>query len=49
MGADDHAGQSLEQKTQTCLTLLTPSILANGIASLDDLEATPMVLVSGIF
>ena len=49
MGEDDHLGKNIEQKTQTCFTPLTLSLLANRIATLDDLEANPLVLVSGIF
>ena len=33
---------------ETCLTLLTLSILQNGLKSLENLEANPLVLVSGI-
>ena len=45
--SDDHE-KKLDEKTQTCLTLLMSYLLANGITTLDDLEANPLVLVSGI-
>ena len=46
-GADRE--KNLYEKTQTCPTILTLSLLANDITTLDYLEATPLVLVSGIF
>ena len=48
MESDNHE-KKLNEKKHTCPTLLTLSILANGITTLDDLEANPLVLVSDIF
>ena len=49
MAESDNHEKKLDEKNQTCPTLLTLSILANGITTLDDLEANPLVLVSDIF
>ena len=46
---DKYNGKNLSQMKQTCISLLTSSLLTNGISTLGDLEATPLVLVSGIF
>ena len=43
-----HGGKNLGEEKDICLTLLTLSLLSNGLASLEDLEATPLELVSGI-
>ena len=39
---------NLNTKRKTCLTLLTQSLLQNGFKLLEELEATPLELVSGI-
>ena len=44
----DEDGLNIDTKKETCLTLLTLSILQNGLKSLENLEANPLVLVSGI-
>ena len=41
-------GKNLGHKKDACLYLLCLSLLANGLASLTDLEATPLELVSSI-
>ena len=46
---DKYNGKNISQMKQTCISLLTSSLLTNGIAALDGLESTPLVLVSGIF
>ena len=45
---DKYNGKNISQMKQTCISLLTSSLLTNGISTLGDLEVTPMVLVSGI-
>ena len=40
---------NLNMKKETCLKLLTDSLLQNGIGSLEDLEATHVELVSDIY
>ena len=44
----DGKGENLGERKDFCLSLLTFSLLANGLASLLDLETPPMELVSGI-
>ena len=44
----DKDGLNLDTKRTTCLTLLTLSLLQNSIESLEELEATPLKLVSAI-
>ena len=38
----------IDTEIETCLTLLIPSLLQNDLDYLEDLEATPLDLVSGI-
>ena len=46
MGNDkDKEGLDLNTKIETCLTLLTSSLLQNGLESLEDQEANPLDLV----
>ena len=49
LGSDKHDGKIFFQKKQIRLSLLTLYLLTNGIATLNDLEANPLVLVFGIF
>ena len=44
----DGKEKNLGEKMDVCLSLLTSSLLANSLASLSDLEATPLELVSSI-
>ena len=44
----DEDGLDINTKKAMCLTLLTLSLLQNGLDLLKDLEATPLELVSGI-
>ena len=44
----DEDGLNIDTKKETCLTLLTLSLLQNGLNYLEDIEATPLELVSGI-
>ena len=46
VGIDHEA--TLTAKKAMCLSLLTSSIATNGMTTLEDLEATPLALVSGI-
>ena len=44
----DSKGKSLGEKKDACIFLLASSLVADGLASLSDLEANPLELVSGI-
>ena len=44
----DKYGLDLDMKRAKCLTLLTQSLLQNGLKYLEELEATTLDLVSGI-
>ena len=49
LGEDkDKDGINIDTKISKCLTLLTQSLLQNGLELLEELEATPLELVSGI-
>ena len=48
LGGFLHGGKNLGEKNYICLTLLTLSLISNGLASFEDLEATPLDLVSVI-
>ena len=41
-------GKSLGEKKDACLSLLTSSLITNGMTTIYDLEVTPLVLVSVI-
>ena len=45
---ESYGRKNLDEKKHFFLSLLTSSLLTNGIATLDELEATPLVLVYGI-
>ena len=45
----DKDGLDIDTKKAKCLTLLTQSLLQNGLESLEELEATPSKLVSGVY
>ena len=44
----DGREMKLKEKKDACLSLLTSSLITNGMTTIYDLEATPLVLVSGI-
>ena len=46
---NDKEDVNLDTKISTCFTLLTSSLLHNGLESLEDLEATSLELVSDIY
>ena len=49
LGSDlDEKDVNLDTKKEKCLYLLTSSLLSNGPELLEDIEATPLELVSGI-
>ena len=49
MSEGDGCEAQLQAKKDTCHYLLTSSILANGITTLEYLEVTPLALVHGIY
>ena len=44
----DRDDLDIDTKSKTCLTLLSQYLLQNGLNSLEELEATPLELLSGI-
>ena len=45
----DEKQLDIDTKKERCLTLLTRSLLQNGLESLEEIEATTSGLVSGIY